>query len=605
MKDFIETLKSVPDMFRQYVRVFKIAQIGYAWKIRIYIAVGVVIAFLGYIRNYIQGNLINGLQTFSVNHNMAILTVPLILFIAMLVLPSFLNIFQQYLNKDYRFAFQKRLMLMKTLKDAEVDPQLLEQAEFTNLKNKIESKGVMVLSNYYADFNNYLMEVLVLIVSSITIFKFSKPGFLILFLTSIPILITRMKYGSDSWFIWGNDVDTEKRKKMQYYRSYFEHFKNYIEIRLTKSYKYFINFIDNFFDGVYKDQRELENKLFKYSILTALISISGVVYVVFIFLNQVIAGDIKIGTFTFALSLIVSFNYSLSYMFTRIGFIYPDYKYVKTFFEFIDTKSVIQNTGTKKFENKAPVIEFKNVYFKYPDSAKYILEDFNLKINTGDKLAVIGLNGAGKTTFVKLLCRFYDVTEGEILFNGVNIKEYDLESWYEILGVLFQEYGKYEIPLNELVILGRYDNTIDDKTAEKNVKHALKLAEAEFVKKLPNKEITQLGKEFTDGVDVSVGQWQKLAIARMFYRDPAVMILDEPTSSIDAEAEMKIFETLEKFSKQKTVIMISHRFSTVRNADKICVINEGRVYEHGTHEELLNLNGEYARLFNLQAEGYK
>lgn len=159
--------------------------------------------------------------------------------------------------------------------------------------------------------------------------------------------------------------------------------------------------------------------------------------------------------------------------------------------------------------------------------------------------------------------------------------------------------------MNELVKLGRYDNTIDDKTAEKNVKHALKLAEAEFVKKLPNKEITQLGKEFTDGVDVSVGQWQKLAIARMFYRDPAVMILDEPTSSIDAEAEMKIFETLEKFSKQKTVIMISHRFSTVRNADKICVINEGRVYEHGTHEELLNLNGEYARLFNLQAEGYK
>lgn len=490
---------------------------------------------------------------------------------------------------------------MKMLKDAEVDPQLLEQAEFTNLKNKIESKGVMIISNYYTDLTNYSMEILVFIVSSITIFRFSKLGFLILFLTSIPILITRMKYGSDSWFIWGNDVDTEKRKKMGYYRNYFERFQNYIEIRLTKSYKYFINFIHNFFDGVYKDQRELEDKLFKYSILTALISISGVVYVVFIFLNQVIAGDIRIGTFTFALSLIVSFNYSLSYIFTRIGFIYPDYKYVKTFFEFIDTTPIIKNIGTKKFKNKAPCIEFKNVYFKYPDSVNYVLEDFNLKIEAGDKLAVIGLNGAGKTTFVKLLCRFYDPTKGEILFNGVNIKEYDLESWYEILGVLFQEYGKYDIPINELVALGRYDGKINDK----KIKEALRLAEAEFVKSLPDKEKTQLGKEFTRGVDVSVGQWQKLAIARMFYRDPAVMVLDEPTSSIDAEAEMKIFETLEHFSKTKTVIMISHRFSTVRNADKICVINEGRVYEYGTHEELLALNGEYARLFNLQAEGYK
>lgn len=601
MKDFARNFKSIPDIFRQYIRVFKIAKINNSWKVYIFLIIGLVVGFLGYIRSYIQGNLINGLQVFSTNHNLILITSPIIFFILILVLPSFLNITQQYLNKSYRFPFQKRLMLMKTLKDADVDPQLLEDQDFTNLKNKIESKGVFVVSNFYSDFTNYIIEILVLFVSSVTIFRFSKTGFTVLFLTSIPILITRLKYGSDSWFIWGNDVDTEKRKKMNMARHYFEVFSNYIEIKLSKSYNYFTNFINNFFDEVQKNQRDLEDKLLKYSIITALIAISGVVYVVFIFLNQVISGDIKIGTFTFALSLIVSFNYSLSYIFTRIGFIYPDYQYVKTYFEFIEYKNKIENNGTKKVEKNVPVIEFKNIYFKYPNNTNYALENFSLKIEPGDKLAVIGLNGAGKTTFVKLLCRFYDPQEGEILLNGVNIKEYDLDTWYEILGVLFQEYGKYEITIEDLISLGRYTGEPDDKKA----KEALKLAEADFVKDLPEKEKTQLGKQFTGGVDISIGQWQKLAIARMFYRDPAVMILDEPTSSIDAEAEAKIFQTLEKLSKDKTVIMISHRFSTVRNADKICVIKDGRVHEYGTHEELIKNADEYARLFNLQAEGYK
>lgn len=601
MKDFYRNIKSIPDILQQYFRVFKIAKKERPISLYVFLIVSLTMAFAGYIRNYIQGNLINSLQTFSGSYDFSKLNIPILMFVLVLVLPSLLTILQKYVNKAYRFPFQRKLMLMKTLKDTDVDPQLLERQDFTNLKNKIESKGVLVVSNFHSDFTNYIIEILVLIVSSVTIFRFSRLGFFVLLITSIPILITRLKYGSDSWFIWGNDVDTEKRKKMWVSRNYFEVFSNYIEIKLTSSYKYFVNFINLFFDEVQKDQRKLEDKLFKYSLITSFISLSGVIYVVFIFLNQVISGDIKIGTFTFALSLIISFNHSLSYIFTRIGFIYPDYQYVKNFFEFLDYKNSIENSGTKILDKNAPVIEFKNVYFKYPESAKYTLEDFSLKINSGDKLAVIGLNGAGKTTFVKLLCRFYDVNEGEILFNGINIKEYDLNSWYEILGVLFQEYGKYEIPVNELVALGRYSEKIDDAKVE----NSLRLAEADFVNGLPNKEKTQLGKQFTGGVDISVGQWQKLAIARMFYRDPAVMILDEPTSSIDAEAEAKIFETLEKLSKDKTVIMISHRFSTVRNADKICVIKEGRVHEYGTHEELIKNNDEYARLFNLQAEGYK
>ncbi len=601
-KEFIETVRNFPDVLRQYFRAFKIAYKETKHKVVIQFIISILIGFIPYFRNFIQGNLINALSESIKNHDTKILMVPVILLISMIVLPTILNIVNQFINKDYRFNFQKKLMLMKTLKDSEIDPQLLEDKDFTNLKNKIESKGVMTVSNFYVTINDYLLEIAIFIVLSFTIYSFSHKGFVVLFLTSLPILITRMNYGQDSWFIWGNDIDTEKRKKMGDFRNYFEVFSNYIEIRLTKSYGYFIKYINDFFDESYAKQHHTEKKLFKYSMISGLISIVGIVYVIFDLLNKVIGEKMQVGTFIFAFSLVVQFTFSLSYIFAKLGFIYPDYKYVKEFFQYIDSKPIIKNTGKEKVSDTPPTIEFKNISFKYPNTEKEVLKNFNLTISAGDKLAVIGLNGAGKTTFVKLLCRFYDPTEGQILLNGKDLREYNLDDWYEQLGVLFQEYGKYHIPVEDLVSLGRHSEKIDHE----KVTNSLKIAEADFVNSLPEKERTMLGKHYTDGVDISVGQWQKLAIARMFYRDPSVMVLDEPTSSIDAEAEAKIFETLEKLTKDKTVIMISHRFSTVRNADKICVIKDGSLHEYGTHEELLALKkGEYARLFKLQAEGYK
>ncbi|OGI71774.1 hypothetical protein A3J61_00075 [Candidatus Nomurabacteria bacterium RIFCSPHIGHO2_02_FULL_38_15] len=603
MKDFKELIKDLPDIFRKTVRIYKDSWNISGFYFFGYAIFAIILAFVPYVRNWAQGNIINALQLNITTINDIYLQV--LLFLGAIILPGVVSIFSNYLEKIDHFQISAHYENEIIKKGLSINPQLREDQDFTNLANKINEKGVYVFGNFKSYSLAVFLDVIVLVVVSITLFHFSKMALVIILITSIPTLIANIKYGKSSWFIWGNDIDTEKRKKFWRYRDYIEKFSSYIELHLTKSGEYFKNFRKDFLDEAFYKQSTNEKKLKDWSFLAGIINWTGIVFVSIYFINQVINKELLVGSFIFVLSLVTGYTLTLTSLFRNISLMYPDYKYLANFFEFLDFKNSIQNTGTQKLANTAPVIEFKNVYFKYPDSVNYVLEDFSLKIEAGDKLAVIGLNGAGKTTFVKLLCRFYDPTEGEILFNGVNIKEYDLESWYEILGVLFQEYGKYEIPLNELVMLGRYDEGIDLKIADKNIKHALKLSEAEFIKSLPNKEKTQLGKQFTGGVDVSVGQWQKLAIARMFYRDPAVMVLDEPTSSIDAEAEMKIFETLEKFSKSKTVIMISHRFSTVRNADKICVINEGRVYEYGTHEELLNLNGEYARLFNLQAEGYK
>ena len=230
------------------------------------------------------------------------------------------------------------------------------------------------------------------------------------------------------------------------------------------------------------------------------------------------------------------------------------------------------------------------------------MKNFNLIIGSGEKIALVGENGAGKSTLIKLILRFYDPTEGEILLNGVNIKEVNLNDWYKQIGALFQDFIKYQFTFKENVIYG--------DVAKRNdllaIKDAIQKAGADsYLKDLP-KGIDQIvGKTFEDGIDLSGGQWQKLALARAFFRDAPILILDEPTSAIDAKAEYEIFQKVGELQKDKTVIIISHRFSTVRNADRILVLEGGKIIEEGNHEKLMKKDGLYAELFNIQAQGYK
>ena len=230
------------------------------------------------------------------------------------------------------------------------------------------------------------------------------------------------------------------------------------------------------------------------------------------------------------------------------------------------------------------------------------MKDFNLSIKNGEKIALVGENGAGKTTLIKLLLRFYDVTDGEILVNGINIKNINLEKWYSEIGALFQDFIKYQFTFKENVYFG------DQKQINnlELLKDAIKKSGAdEYLKDLPNKFNQIIGKMFKDGIDLSGGQWQKLALARAFFKNAPILILDEPTSAIDAKAEYEIFQRVQELQKDKTVIIISHRFSTVRNADKILVLNEGAIIEEGSHETLMKMKGLYAELFNIQAKGYR
>lgn len=260
--------------------------------------------------------------------------------------------------------------------------------------------------------------------------------------------------------------------------------------------------------------------------------------------------------------------------------------------------------GKEKLRPKtAPVIEFKNVWFKYPSTKNFVLKKINFKIDTNEEIALVGTNGAGKTTLIKLLLRFYDPTKGKILINGKDIKEYDLNSYYKLIGVLLQEYSFYnELDVKSNICIGKPNKAGNTKKIIKAAKNA---KAHEFIMELDNKYKQILAKQFTGGTKISKGQKQKIALGRMFYRNAPILILDEPTSSIDAMAEQKIFDKIYDFTDDKTVIIISHRFSTVRKAQRIYVLENGEITEEGSHSELLKLDGAYAESFKTQAKGYK
>jgi ATP-binding cassette subfamily B protein len=246
--------------------------------------------------------------------------------------------------------------------------------------------------------------------------------------------------------------------------------------------------------------------------------------------------------------------------------------------------------------------EFRNVSFAYPGQTRSILNNINFKIGTRERIALVGENGEGKTTIVKLLTRLYDVTSGEILLDGIDIREYNLEDLWKEIGVIFQDFMRYDLTASENIAVGR----IEERNNPFRIRAAaLKSLAEPVVRKFPKGYDQVLGCRFEGGMDISGGEWQKMALARAYLRDAQLLILDEPTAALDARSEHEVFQRFAELTAGKMSLLISHRFSTVRMADRILVIEKGRIAEEGPHAQLLERGGRYAEMFELQAANYR
>ena len=288
---------------------------------------------------------------------------------------------------------------------------------------------------------------------------------------------------------------------------------------------------------------------------------------------------------------------------SAVGGMYEDNLYLSTLYEYLDTPVAAAPGRVVRGPNPADGIRFERVSFSYPDASEATLRDIDLHLAPGSSLALVGENGSGKTTLIKLLTRLYAPSSGRILFEGQDIREWDEVALRARVGVIFQDFARYQLQVGENVGAGD-DAHFEDEALWRTA--AAKGQAAEFIEQLPQGYQTQLGKWFKDGRELSGGQWQKIALSRAFMRTSAdVLVLDEPTAAMDARAEAEVFEHFRQLARGRITILISHRFSTVRMADQIAVLDRGRIIERGSHAELTAAGGHYAQLFALQARGYQ
>ena len=390
-------------------------------------------------------------------------------------------------------------------------------------------------------------------------------------------------------------------RKKDYYRDVFFNNDIQFEMKLNNIGSYFIGKYKEIWQKLYKINKTEDIKHNIINTLIMIVNVSSEFLVLTVSVFDVVNKHIRIGDLQYNLSMVSRLRSQSQMLMNKVNKFLNDNTRLIELQEFMDIEPEVEKSGTLKPTNN-PKIEFCNVSFRYPNAEQYVLKDCSFTIEPHEKIGLIGLNGAGKSTIIKLMFRFYDPEEGCIKLDGIDLKEYDIYAVRKVFGVLFQDYVTYCLPLREIIALSDFDERFNDE----KLKKACDISGAsEIIKDWENGYDSVLGRYYADnGKDLSGGQWQLVGLARAYFKDSEYMILDEPSAALDPISEDRIFEQLYHLSEGKSSVTISHRLSNTTLADKILVIGDGHIIEQGSHFELLKQNGKYAELFNLQASKY-
>lgn len=446
-----------------------------------------------------------------------------------------------------------------------------------------------------------LRNVISLIAIGVFLFQFSPYAVLLLSIAGVPAFIAEAKFSGEAFRV--NKRRSAERRMQIYLEMVLTREDGVKEVKLLQLGKIFLQRYVDIFLAIYKEDRSLVLRRGVWGYGLGIIA-SGAFYFAYGWVGfAAIAGAITIGQMTMYIAQFRLGQSAVTSSLTSVNGMYEDNLYLSNLTEYLEHEVPEQSGNLHAGPRPEDGIRFENVSFFYPGSDVPALDNVSLHITPGESLAIVGENGSGKTTLIKLLTRLYTPTQGQILLEGLPLQDWDIDTLRRKIGVIFQDFARYQLIVGENIGIGDSDNL----DSENEIEIAAKKGMAdEFVRDLPSGYKTQLGTWFKDGKELSGGQWQKVALSRAFMRSKAdILILDEPTAAIDAKAEADIFAHFAELTANRISIIISHRFSTVRRADHIIVLEKSKIMEQGSHEELLELGGQYATLFKLQAEGYQ
>lgn len=586
--------------------IFRSIGISFRFAPWITISLFIITAVIGLLPLYqakVMGDIVNhivdGVKVLGAI-NLAIIGL-IIAYAAMWGFTRILSEVRLFLDKRWGLFLEEGVELMILKKRSEIDLGHYENPEFQNLIQRAFNRSIWpILNSIEAQFDTFT-SILTIIFATVVTAQLGWDIYIIVLVSSIPGFIVQLKYGKRIWHIWAEN--SSRQRKYAHIRSLIQGRIGVTQTKILQNSKYLLDSAKDILTKFRVDQEKVDTKKLWLSSVTGLISAVGFGISFYLIGKDVVAGLISIGSMVFVVSALGQLVGSINSLLRSVAQEAERSLYISDIYKVLDTHPFVKRASNPHKLNlvMAPLIEFRNVWFKYEGREDWILKNLNITLEAGKKFAFVGENGAGKSTFIKLLSRIYDPSKGAIFVNGTDLRHVDIDEWNSYLSVLLQDYVNYDFKTVESIAMGRSHL----EPSYEQARNAATLSGAnEFIETWDKKYDQQLGKEFDEGIEPSKGQNQKIALARTIYRGGLVMILDEPTAAIDAKSEMEIFENMEKASGAATLVLITHRFNTTQTVDKIFVLDHGEVKESGNHKELLKHNGLYAEMFKAQAKSF-
>lgn len=589
LKDAIKFLKLIPKVFKLLWNIRK----TYLILISIFYIIHGILPILSILSTQL---LLNSIQI-NISQNFTYLLHPLIIYLVLNLFGYLISQLNTYFQSLFRIELNYKIKVMILEKTNLLNLNDFENSEVYDKLTRAQNESIERIYTIFSIVLSIISQFIGLILS-LTILFYWKP-WVILLVVIIPIIST-IYITQIGHLQYKMEYERSQEKRKAWYFNYL--MTNDIAFKEIKTYKigdYFITKYKNLNEKFLKQDKKIIKKRIQTSIKFEILDqiIGG--FILYLIVQSAYIGEILLGNTVAYISSISNIKGNMTGLLSYISGIYQNSLYIKQLFDFLEIpiKEEI-SVSDSIFVEEIKTIEFINVSFKYPNREVYTLKNINFKLKKGENISLVGENGSGKSTLVKLLAGFYEDYEGSILINGICMKKINMESLRDKTGIIFQDFNRYELSCRENIGFGNIDLINDDA----KLHNAIDMAYADtMITNMPRGIDTQLGVWFSDGVQLSGGQWQRIALSRAFLRDADCYILDEPSASLDPVSEDEVFRRTSELTKDKISIFISHRLYNLRKiSSKVLVLKEGQLIEQGTHEELMNLEGHYNYLYNLQ-----